>query len=617
MSKTIIAGLVHRITSASNAYYNLKGKDTIKVSDIEFDLMVEELRDLDPSNPILFQTGWGAVAEDGFYPHSEVVTGLDDNKWENVDASYYYDLTCVMEKLDGLTFVAYYKERELSKVLTRGTGDSGRDITQAAIFAGVPLRVPFDLEWVRGEAVLSHATFEAGAQKDLWKEDTHPRNVAAGIMNSNDTERARFLDMVVFDVKFGNDDDDSFSLDQRLIFISCCFKTVHRLSCGVHSEGAMSYYSHRQKQGEWPIDGLVCMRSDGYKSKLKFPASQIEEMEVKIVEARMRRTGKVSFRVWFKDPKFISGCWFRKATGNNYQWLLDRGIGQGSIVRVKRANEVIPNLLDEKAVKELPLVAPTHCPVCKGELTQYKSDLMCMNEECRCKKGEIGYRFFSRSAPKGVGGSFLEELLEWIDIHEGDCLIKECISFAKAFKSGEIISKQVFSTEYKQNQLEVLMENLFKEKISIASILSMLNMRSWGWTKCTKFGKYFLDVAMDEKERIDAAATFTYIEYLPASRESEWYDLVDYFRELIELNSTPDEVEEVPADLIRFGMTGKINTFQKSDYALKLMGRAVWDDKNMQILVTDSERESSKMQSAKEKGLEVVSSAEFLRRMGF
>lgn len=606
-----IKELVASIQEASDKYYNSPW-DT-QLSDENFDKMVEELRKIDHSNPILHQVGWGAKTSDNFYPHRLPVVGLPDYKWENVDDSHYDGVDIMMDKLDGLTWVAYYFSGHLSKVLTRGDGKSGKDITAACIAAGVARTVNKNIVSVRGEAVLSYANFEAGASHNLWKQDTHPRNVAAGIITSNDTERAKFIDLVVFDVVFDSDEMNNKLLKEKLELVRPFYKIVNYYAgdAKINKESAEKWWDLRTIT-HYPLDGLVLFNeATKYKSKLKFPADEIVEMEVHSIEANVRRTGKVSFRVWFKNPCFVSGCWIRKATGNNLQWLLDRKIGQKSVVRVKRANEVIPNILDEMAVIPSELRYPKVCPHCNTPFVQYKSDLMCQNEECPTKVYEVSYRFFSNFAPKGMGSDMIEELLDWINLRSSDS-IQSCIQFAIDYKNGEITPAMVFNTEFRQGMLSKMMENLLTGDVFVTTILWVLNMRTWGEKKRNKYSEIFYDIKYNEDH---PEWTFRK-EYLPESRHSEWNALYKFFENQIK---EPKKEVEVPVsqDAIRFSMTGALNGMKKSDLAMKVIGKGVWDDKNPEILVTDSERESAKMKKAKEAGIEVISSSEFLSRLGF
>lgn len=615
-AKNDVEFLIKFAKEQASQYYNVGESE---ISDEQFDQIIEAIREVKPTADILFQTGWGLETDDSFYPHSSLVTGLDDNKFETQVREWFAEWQISMAKYDGLTGVAYYRYGKLSKVLTRGDGEKGKDITAMAIATGdIPLQIDNDepLFWVRGELVMSYAVFEAGAANSLWKADSHPRNIAAGAMNGSDAEKAKFVDFIVFETSSQSTSFHDRMMDAASLgFLICHFKQT------MNKDEVGAFYEAYIQGGDYPIDGVVVHFDEAdvrLKAKVKFPATQIEEMEVRMIEWRMRRTGKMAPRVHFRHPKFISGCWFRKATGNNAQWILDRGIGRGAVVRVQRANEVIPNILDEKAVTPADAELPTTCPECGSELEMYKSDLMCLNDDCGCKKGEISYRLFSQAVPKGAGSSFIEELLEWIDIHHGDTSLKSCIEFIGDVKAGVIPLQSVVSTEHKRNQLNETVRALTEDKITIEGVMWILNMRTWGNRKCTKYANKMRE-SLAETSSVMLAAKYCYREFLPETRESEWFALISFaiaFNvlevEVKEEESTP----EAPADAVIFGMTGKLEGYKKQELADKVAEKAVWNDKEMTILVTDSERESSKMKKAKAAGIPVMTSTEFLKHVG-
>ncbi|QPB08560.1 hypothetical protein [Vibrio phage Va2] len=615
-AKNDIKGLVAYAKEQATMYYN-EGES--EISDEKFDLIIEAIREVNPEEPILFQTGWGLETDDSFYPHSELVTGLDDNKFENREDEWFSEWQYAMAKYDGLTGVAYYRYGKLSKVLTRGDGESGKDITKMAISTEqIPLEIDnkSPLYWVRGELVMSYAVFEAGAANKLWKEDSHPRNVAAGAMNGSDEAKAKWVDFIVFETSSNKEDFHNRMMEAASQgFTICQFKQVmNKVEVG-------NFYESYVQCGDYPIDGVVVhvdVEDNRLKAKVKFPATQIEEMEVRLVEWRMKRTGKLTPRVHFRHPKFISGCWFRKATGNNAAWITNRGIGRNAIVRVQRANEVIPNILDETALFPVDEAVPTHCPECQSELKWHKSDLMCMNDECSAKKGEISYRIFSQAVPKGAGGSFIENVLDWIDLHYGDTSPKNVLQFTKDVYNGSISLSSVMNTEHKQSQLKETCRSLVEDEISIETILWIMNMRTWGSRKCNKYAtelRSWFEQGMNSFEAINKM----YEDYLPESRKSEWFTLFSFFHlhKVIPLkNEEPEPEVETPADAVIFGLTGKLNGYKKQEFADLVSGKAIWDDKQRTILVTDSERESAKMKKAKAEGVPVMTSAEFLKHIG-
>ena len=199
--------LIALIKEADTAYFK---NDSPKLSDREYDMLVNELKELETSSGVVFADSPSKrVSGDTKKTLTTVLHSkpmLSANKTKSVTdvANFIGTHEAILSwKLDGLTLVLRYQNGILEKAITRGNGTEGEDVTHTVkYFRNVPSKIPYKnyLE-VRGEGVLSWADFEM-LGKSMSSGESHPRNLAAGIVRTSNADRGKcsHLDFIAFDL---------------------------------------------------------------------------------------------------------------------------------------------------------------------------------------------------------------------------------------------------------------------------------------------------------------------------------------------------------------------------------------------------------------------------------
>ena len=440
----------HRITELTQEirdhqfkYYVL---DAPTITDAQFDKLLKELEALEAQNPELLEpdspslgVGGGFATTFDQHDHIEKMMSLDNvfdedelNTWfdrvekESPSPQYLCEL-----KVDGLAINLLFEDGQLVRALTRGNGVTGEDVTlNVKTIKVLPhsltgKKVPKRIE-VRGEVFFPVAAFnqlneeleEAG--KALF---ANPRNSAAGSLRQKDPRvtASRPLSVVVHGVGandglvFKNQSDAYTELRKLGLPTSDRFKV-----CGTRAEVIefIHFYNEHRHDVEHEIDGVVIkvdsiseQRKLGFTSRApkwaiayKYPP---EEVTTKLLDIKVSvgRTGRVT-PFAFMEPVKVAGSTVTNATLHNQEEIERKGVLIGDTVIVRKAGDVIPEVLgpvrDKRTGKEKKFVMPTHCPECGSELkaiTEGDVDIRCTNQRsCPAQLRERIFYIGSRAA---------------------------------------------------------------------------------------------------------------------------------------------------------------------------------------------------------------------------
>ena len=435
--------------------------DAPEISDYEYDMMYAELKRLEEENPSLYDANSptqrvGGKALDKFekVTHSVRMDSLADvfsfeetedfcNKMEGELSAPAYS---VEPKIDGLSVSLIYENGEFVKGATRGDGAVGEDVTlNLRTVQSIPLRLsePLSLT-VRGEVYMPRAVFEElNAKREERGEAlmANPRNAAAGSLRQLDSKitAERKLDIFVFNLQEGDIYADGHapsshteSLDRlsELGFKTLAMRTV------AHSYDEVA--AHIRKIGDarqqlaYDIDGVVIKIDDledrrrvgegtntpKWAVAYKFPP---EEKETKLLDISIAvgRTGVLTPTAEL-SPVRLAGTTVSRATLHNIDFIRERGIMLGDIVTVRKAGDIIPEVVKANAEKrdgsEREFFMPTVCPSCGEPVVFDKDDgaaLRCTNSACPAQLSRSIEHFASKGAMNidGLGPQIVELLL--------------------------------------------------------------------------------------------------------------------------------------------------------------------------------------------------------------
>lgn len=398
----------------SQLYYT---HDTPSISDYEYDQLMQRLLALETEYPELKTDSSpsqrvGAAPLDEFtqieheQPMLSLSNGFNDADIEDFDRRLHKEIDIDAErvfeyvaepKLDGLAVSIFYENRRLKYAATRGDGKVGEDITQnVKTIRSVPLTLsdsaPDRLE-VRGEIFMPHAGFaelNASQQAEGKKTFVNPRNAAAGSLRQLDSKitATRPLEIFIYaigvnsDPEFAQTHSQSLSLLAQLGFPICPLLKVVK---GV--DGCLAYYADMSEQRaklDYEIDGIVYklnrldwQKSAGFIAKAprwalahKFPAQE-KSTTVRDIQVQVGRTGAIT-PVARLEPVFVGGVTVSNVTLHNKAEIERLGVQVGDTVIVRRAGDVIPQIvsvnLDKRPEASQPYEFPSTCPECGSDV---------------------------------------------------------------------------------------------------------------------------------------------------------------------------------------------------------------------------------------------------------
>lgn len=451
-----IKSRVNELHDLLNQYgYEYYVQDNPSVPDSEYDKLLRELIDIEEAHPEFkspdsptvrvggeVQSSFEKVNHDtpmlslGNAFNEQELRRFDQRIREQVGSVEYM---CEL-KIDGLAVSLKYVEGRFVQGLTRGDGTRGEDITEnLRTIHAIPLKInePLSFE-VRGEAYMPRSSFiRLNEEKEKNEEQpfANPRNAAAGSLRQLDPKLAakRKLSVFLYSVNDFTDFDattQSGALDEldRL-----GFKTNHERMRVGDIEGVLEYIEKWTKQREqlsYDIDGIVIKVNDieqqdemGYTQKsprwaiaYKFPAEEVVTT-LQDIELSIGRTGVVTPTA-ILDPVRVAGTTVSRASLHNEDLIHERDIRIGDSVVVKKAGDIIPEVV--KSITErrpegtLPYSMPTHCPSCDHELVRIEGEvaLRCINPKCQAQLVEGLIHFVSRQAMNidGLGTKIIQQL---------------------------------------------------------------------------------------------------------------------------------------------------------------------------------------------------------------
>jgi DNA ligase (NAD+) len=350
-------------------------------------------------------------------------------------------------KLDGIAVSLLYRDGLLERGATRGDGSSGEDITHnVRTIASIPLRLrgsgfPAVLE-VRGEIYLPRAGFEElneAARQRGDKTFVNPRNAAAGSLRQLDARvtAQRPLQMCCYGVGQVQDGELPGAHSQVLECLQRWGLRINALSRVVRGIEACDDY-YRELAGQraelpYDIDGIVFKVNDlelqqrlGFVSRAprwaiarKFPAQE-EMTRLLDVEFQVGRTGAIT-PVARLEPVFVGGVTVSNATLHNADEIARLGLRLGDTVVVRRAGDVIPQIvsvvLERRPAEAAHIAFPETCPVCGSPVERAADEavLRCMGGlVCAAQQKAAIRHFASRRAMdiEGLGDKLVDQLVD-------------------------------------------------------------------------------------------------------------------------------------------------------------------------------------------------------------
>lgn len=447
--------LVRELNEASDAYYNGR---TEQMTDYEWDQRFDELKALEnetgttlpdsPTQKVSEDTITGQKEEHEFAALSLAKTKQvsDLVKWAEERPIW------ISWKLDGLTLVVTYDNGKLTKVVTRGNGHIGTNITHLArSINGIPQTISYQGHTViRGEAVISYDDFERFLMES-GEDYANPRNLASGSLTLKDPDevRQRHIQWIPFTLVYT--EEDIVSWGARMAWLDAQgFTTVERELVEHPDEGSVEACLARftakvtSRKNPFPVDGLVvCYDDTDYaqtgsvtghhatRAGLAFKW-QDESADTILKEVEWSCAASTISPVAIFQPVELEGTTVKRASLCNISECERLGIGgPGTQLSVIKANKIIPKVI--KVTQSVGTFSvPNECPVCHSSTQIVVSEasgtktLHCTNPDCAAKQLRKLARFVSKEGMNidGISEQTLSKFInlgwitEYADIYE-------------------------------------------------------------------------------------------------------------------------------------------------------------------------------------------------------
>lgn len=662
------------LARASHDYHVL---DRPTLPDAQYDTLFRELQEIECEHPE-FRTDdsptqrVGAAPADGFEKHEHLVPmGSLPNAFDDGEVQAWYERAVKVAgpvageggfsaelKIDGAAIALTYRNGVLVTGATRGNGRVGEVVTaNLRTIASIPLRLrstghPPLLE-IRGEVYFPFSAFEklnvtrAAAGEPVF---ANPRNSAAGSLRALDPAETAKRPLKFFGYAVAVPDGGSIFTTQTELLDTLAAWGIpiapNRRRCTTLAEvneHARLIEHELRATLDFGIDGMVVkIESAAVQAELgdiggreprwaiarKF-APDIVETRLLEIRVNVGRTGKINPYAVL-DPVEVGGTTVKFATLHNFELIKQKDLRIGDVVQVKRAGDVIPQVVgpvpDKRAADSVPVTVPATCPACGLPVRVEEKDIFCDNDRCDGRRLEAIVHFASRAAMDIDGLSYarIEQFVEEgivTDVADLYSLTAERIAQLERFaeKSAESLVAAIAASKAQP----------------LSRLLFGLGIRHVGQEAAVLLARRFstLGALAGDLARADAegAADRDTIESVhgigPAIAESVYA----YFREsgirqvlgrLQALGLRMDEPAQAATSSIFAGMTvvitGTLPTLSRNDAKQRVIsaGGKVTDSisKSTSLIVVGADA-GSKLEKAKSLGVEIIDEAELLRRL--
>lgn len=637
----------------SRRYYD---EDAPTITDAEYDAMLRRLEVLEKAHPELedptspTRRVGGHVAS-GFAPvrHPVPLESLNDvfsreelrefcarTEQESVRREY-----TVEPKVDGLSMALFYENGVFVRGATRGDGRTGEDVTEnLRTIRSIPTRLP-GLQGrliVRGEVFMPVSVFEElNAARELNGEKllANPRNAAAGAMRQLDPRvtAERKLDILIFNVQLAEGRSFETHAESLRWLRELGFPVIPWEIC-TDAEACLrrvETIGEERENYDYGIDGAVIKlnyladraylgsttKAPRWAVAYKYPP-EVKESVLRQIAVQVGRTGVLTPKAVF-DPVRLAGTTVMNATLHNQDFITEKDIRIGDTLRIRKAGEIIPEVLGVVAEKRpadaVPYRLPETCPVC-GAPTVRDEDgaaLRCTGAECPAQLTRTITHFASKDAMDidGLGPNLVQALVdEGLVRSPADLYSLEAERVARLERMGK-------------KSAENLIRAIEGSKAAgMARVLFALGIRQVGAaaarTLARRYGSMDALMAADEGEleTVEDVGPITAANIAGWFRGTQARHLVARLKEAgVQMEST-----EAPVDTRLAGqtivVTGTLSTMSRSEAEGRIQalgGKAASSVSKKTSLVVAGENAGSKLTKAEALGVRVIGEEEFLQ----
>ena len=653
--------LVERLNHYSKLYYTL---DAPEISDFEYDSLMQQLKAAEAEHPDWVTTDSPTQrVGDAIYTTFEKVAHTvqmgslqdafsEEELWAFHERCLPYDPApayTVEPKIDGLSVSLEYRDGLFVRGSTRGNGLIGEDVTLNLLtIADIPKKLTRPLPYleVRGEVYMPLSVFQELVTHQLENEEEpfkNPRNAAAGGLRQKDPKvtAERKLSIFVFNVQQIEGEtltthDGSLDLLRELGFKVIpsypVFTDFQQVVEEIRSIDA------RRGENDFDIDGAVVKINDlalreQIGSTVKFPRWAVafkyppEEKETVLrdIEIQVGRTGALTPTAVF-DSVTLAGTSVSRATLHNQDFITDKGICIGDTLLVRKAGEIIPEVL--KVVRHgenpVPYQIPETCPVCGSKTVRDPDEavIRCINPACPATRKRSIVHFASRNAMdiEGLGPAMVDLLVD-------NGLVDNCAGLYK------LTAEQLLPFEgIQQKSADNLIQAIEGSKgRGLARLLFGLGIRNVGEKAAQLIARHFgtadalMDLTVDDLWTKKGGSVIPGVGQVIAESLVESFAQPEFRSQIEQLRKSgvklTEEKEETGVSLAgkTFVITGTLPTMSRKEAQTLIEqngGKVTASVSKKTSFLLAGEDAGSKLVKAQTLGIPVVSEAELMQMIG-
>lgn len=646
-----IQDLTALLNEAGYRYYVL---DDPTLPDFEYDRLLRELEDLEKTYPEYVlpdsptkRVGGQAVNTFGEVTHAVPLMSLQDvfsmeeleDFFNRIKEALPNAAYSVEPKIDGLSVALEYEDGRFVRGATRGDGVVGEDVTEnLKTIRSIPMTLenaPARLI-VRGEVYMPKKTFRtlnAALEENGEKTFANPRNAAAGSLRQKDPKvtAKRKLDILVFNVQLAEGVTFTSHCETLEYLKSLRFKVIpyKKLSDPKKIEEEILRINEEREKLPCDIDGGVVKLDDLAQRELlgataKFPRwavaykypPEVKSTVIENIVIQVGRTGVLTPKA-VVAPVRLAGTTVTNATLHNQDFISRLDVRIGDTVRIRKAGEIIPEILgvdlSKRPENTKPYFLPDRCPVCGAEVVRDEDGafLRCTGAECPAQLSRNIAHFVSRDAMDidGLGSAIVESLISQKLIKSpADIYYLTLEEISGLWKSGTTAAKKLLAAieASKQQDLSRLIYALGIRQVGVKT----------GKSLAAAFGS--MDALMEAS--LEALTAVPDIGEITAQSIYEWFrqDQSQHLIRRLREAGLNFESKRVITDTRLAGktvvLTGTLSRFTREEATEKielLGGKASGSVSRNTSFVVAGENAGSKERKARELGIPVLTEDEF------
>ena len=647
-----IQELSSQLTEANYRYYVL---DDPTIPDFEYDRLLRELEELEAANPEFSaadsptkRVGGEALSQFEKVVHPVPLMSLQDvfsmeelnDFLAKIQATEPRASFSVEPKVDGLSVALEYIDGRFVRGATRGDGNVGEDVTEnLKTIRSIPMVIenaPTRLI-VRGEVFMPKKSFEK-LNKQQEQEGkplfANPRNAAAGSLRQLDPKIAakRGLDIYIFNIQLAEGVDFTSHTESLKFLKSLKFKVIpYKILADTDKINTeVVRINAEREQMTCDIDGAVIKVDDlSMRDRLgataKFPRwaaaykypPEVKPTVVEDIVVQVGRTGVLTPKAVVRAVR-LAGTTVTNATLHNQDFISQRDIRIGDTVMIRKAGEIIPEILEVDFTKRPentePYLLPRCCPVCGAPVEKDEDGafLRCTGAECPAQLSRNISHFVSRDAMdiEGLGGAIVDALIEKELIKSpADIYYLQLDDIKSLWKSGSTAAKKLLKAIESSKEQD------------LSRLIYALGIRQVGSKTAKILASVFgnMDALMEASE--EELTQVSDVGAITAAYICDWFRHEQSQHMILRLRQagmnfeSKRQISDTRFSGMTFVLTGALSKFTREEATEKIElfgGKASGSVSKKTTYVVVGENAGSKERKARELGIPILSEDDFL-----